>query len=139
MAWVEQTPFGAFGPPPQLHGGDVSGMAAALLRQRMAQQEQPLEVAKLMQQARQQQLANALAQREMAIREQQAQTYPVSIGDQTFNLKGPQAAQAALTKEGYKSGYYYDENGKLQKAGVPGTDGLGVTGKEWVIDASGQW
>jgi hypothetical protein len=37
MPWTESTPFGAFGAPPQLHGGNVEGLASALAQLRYKQ------------------------------------------------------------------------------------------------------
>lgn len=68
MAWQELTPFGVFGRPPELQGGGVGGIAAALLQQRMQQQAQTQEslqragqtIAQMMEQKRRDDIANVI-------------------------------------------------------------------------------
>ncbi len=106
----------------QLHGGDVSGMVAALIKARTEQQQQPQEIAKLIAAQRDAQIRNQIMQQEADTKKQLADqalkdTYPITVDGQTINAP----AASILTyksNEGTRSALadYYKKHGNYEDA-----------------------
>ena len=107
----------------QLHGGDVGSVLASIIRQRMEQQRQPLEIAQMVQQARQQELVNALAQRKQAFEEQEATSGPhadLYSAMAEYYRRRPAEAAGVGTNAAAEPEIYRDHQGREWRRGTGG-------------------